>query len=118
MLTEAEVVDVLHDDHFVVVLDEERVIEHVLHVRVVPGRQIAERLLDTFWRARESLALGILTELLEELLDKLGDHTASLAHPPCRSLAVSWTVTRQGAGARLAPCVITRANSAAADGSR
>src|SRR6266436_4611842 len=118
MLTEAEVVDVLHDDHFVVVLDEERVIEHVLHVRVVPGRQIAERLLDTFWCARESLALGILTELLEELLDKLRDHTASLAHPPCWSLAVSWTVTRQSAGVSLALWVITRADSAAADISR
>src|SRR3990170_2558472 len=126
MLTEAEKVDVLHDHHLVVVLDEEGIVQDVLHVPVVSRRQVAERLRDALRRLREPLAVGILAQLLQELGDQPGDHRAPPSYSK-RFLAVSTTPTRrsapagtsgassrQNAPARPSPAGITPASSGTA----
>ena len=75
---EAEKVDVLHDHHLVVVLDEHGVVQDVLHVSVVARGEVAQRLCDTLRGLLEPLAVHVLAELLQELRDQLFDH----ASPP------------------------------------
>src|SRR5688572_10070465 len=72
MLAEAVHVDVAHHHHFIVGNVEERAVDDFVHVRAVPARQKAERLLDATRRLGEALAVGVLTKRGEQLADKIG----------------------------------------------
>src|SRR4029453_10323816 len=95
-------VDVLHDHHLFVVLDEHGAVENFLHVLGIARREVAHRLLHTLGRPLEALASGVLAQLLEQLGDQIGDlsvlghHEASPSYWN-RFLAVSTTVTRRSA---------------------
>ena len=69
VLAEAAEIDILHDHHFVVVLDEHGAVQDLLGVLSVAGGEIAQRLLDTLGRPVQPLALDILTELFQDLRD-------------------------------------------------
>ena len=126
MLAHREEVDVLHDHHFVVFLDEERAVEDVVDVLGVTGREVLHRLRHALRRALETFAVRILSELLQELLDELFDHAASPRYSK-RFFAVSTTRTRrsvpgasagtstsQNARARPSPVVMTPASAGTA----
>src|SRR5438309_1216469 len=72
-----EEVDVLHDDHLVIVFDEQRVVQDVLDFLFVPGGEILQRGGDAFRRLRQALALYVLAQFVQKLLDELFDHRAS-----------------------------------------
>src|SRR2546428_6943616 len=123
MLAHRREVDVLDDHHLVVVLDEERVVEDVLDLLVVTGREELQRRLDTLGRLGQALTLGVLAQLLQHLRDQFRDHASSPRYSN-RFLAVSTTViresrpagspgasVRQNARARLSPVVITPASA-------
>src|SRR5713101_3323066 len=96
MFTEGEKVDVLDHHHLVVVLDEERVVEDLVDVLAVAGGQVAQRLLHAVRGAVEPLALDVLAQLLQQLLDQPRDHRPSPAYSN-RFLAVSTNATRASA---------------------
>src|SRR6266480_5618559 len=119
VLAETEEVDVLHDHHLVVVLDEHGVVQDFLHVLVVARGEIPQGVRHALGRLLEPLALRVLTELLQELRDQLFEHHAPPRYSN-RFFAVSTTLTRrsrasptaglrirQNARARPSPVVIT-----------
>src|SRR5215470_9052045 len=125
MLTQTREVDVFDDDHLVVILDEERAVEHVFDFLVVTRRQIAQGRFDALGRLDETLTIDVLAQLLQDLFDVLADHPSSPRYSN-RFFAVSTTVTResrpvgspaasvrQKARARLSPVVMTPASAGA-----
>src|SRR5205823_889254 len=119
-------VDVLHDHHLVVFLDEQRIVQDLVDVLAVAGCEVLHRLRHTLGRALEAFAVRILSELLEELFDELFDHAASPRYSK-RFFAVSTTRTRrsvpdgstgastsQNARARPSPVVTTPASAGTA----
>ena len=71
MLTERVEIDVLDDHHIVVIDGEQCVVEDIVDVCVVPGRQESQGLFHTRRRADEPFAVGILTELDQEAPDEI-----------------------------------------------
>src|SRR6266480_100467 len=94
VLAETEEVDVLHDHHLVVVLDEHGVVQDFLHVLVVARGEIPQGVRHALGRLLEPLALRVLTELLQELRDQLFEHHAPPRYSN-RFFAVSTTLTRR-----------------------
>src|SRR5437867_13204362 len=75
MLAERKKVDVLHDDHLVVLLDEHGAVQNVLHVLAIARREVAQRLLHALGSLVEALALHVLAQLLQELGDQTRDRS-------------------------------------------
>src|SRR5687767_8702848 len=131
VLAEAREVDVLDDHHLIVVLDEQRVVEDLVHALRIAGREVPQRLLDSLRRLGQAFTVRVFTELLQQLLDELGDHSLSPRYSK-RFFAVSTTdtrcrlprgatagaSTRQNARASPSPVVITPARAGASSSFR
>src|SRR5437667_7617283 len=73
MLTEAEKLDVLDDDHLVVGHAKRRAVEHVIDVLVIPAREELKRLLETFRRFAQPFAIGVFANDFDHLADVTSD---------------------------------------------
>src|SRR4029077_10486341 len=71
VLAQAVEVDVLDDDHLVVVDGEQGIVEHGVDVRVVPARQESERLLDPCRRPEQPFAIRVFAKLHQEPRDEI-----------------------------------------------
>ena len=71
VLAHAVEIDVLDDDHLAVVNGEQRVVEHLVDIRAVATRQKPQRLLDAQRRARQTLAVGVFAQLVQQLADEI-----------------------------------------------
>jgi hypothetical protein len=69
MLAQAVEVDIPDDDHLVIINCEQRAVENVLDVRLVPARQELEGLLNPFRRVAQSFTARILPELGQQPFD-------------------------------------------------
>ena len=74
MLAQTIEVDVLHDDHLVVVHREERVVEHFVDVGAVAAGQKRERLLDALRSTHQPLASRVFPELNQQLANQIVHH--------------------------------------------
>ena len=126
VLAHREVVDVLHHHHLVVLLGEERGVEHLLHVLVIARGQVLVGLGHPGGRPLQALAARVLAELLQEVADQ-ALHRVQVAHrgllvaSPQYSnelLAVSITATRSRSpgGSALRQPVPERAGQVLAGG--
>ena len=73
VLAEAVHLDVLHDDHAVGLLREDRAVDQRVEVGAVAGREERERLGDAPGCAREPLAIGVLAERHQHLAHEVGE---------------------------------------------
>src|SRR5437667_12782359 len=73
MLTEAEKLDVLDDDHLVVGHAKRRAVEHVIDVLVIPAREELKRLLETFRRFAQPFAIGDFANDFDHFADVTSD---------------------------------------------
>ena len=98
MLTEAVEVDVLDEDHLVVLLvGEDGLVQDLFQVPLVPRGEEAEHLGDPLRGLLQPLAVGVLPDLTQELLDQLLHSRPSAAPGPHskRLFSVSTRATRQ-----------------------
>src|SRR5262245_7240749 len=100
MLAEAVEVDVLHEDHLVVVFLEHRLVQDLARILVIAAQQELERCGDAGRRAAQPLARRILAELLQQALDQTLDSAHAPGSSPAYSTAlfsVSTSLTRSRA---------------------
>src|SRR5207244_2989520 len=71
VLAETIEVDVLDDDHLVVIDREQCAVQDLVDVGIVSIRQKFQRLLDAFRRIQQPLAARVLSELRQQLPDEL-----------------------------------------------
>ena len=73
MLAQAVELDVLHDDHAVGLLREDRVVDQLYGVDAIAGGEESQRGRDALRSTHEALALRILADLEQELADERFD---------------------------------------------
>src|SRR5204862_7945392 len=73
MLAQAVDLDVLHDDHAVGLLREDRAVDDALELGARAGREERQRIGDTLRRFDETFAIGIFAERDQELADEVTD---------------------------------------------
>src|SRR4029453_7242997 len=71
MLAEAVEVDVAKDDHLAILDSKERIVEDCLDVAVIPAREEPQRILDAPRRLAQSFAIRVLSELGQQLADRV-----------------------------------------------
>ena len=71
MLAEAVEVDVLDDHHLAIIDGEQRVVQDVIDVRIIPTGEESQRLFHTRGRTRQSFTVGVFTELDQEAPDQI-----------------------------------------------
>src|SRR5216684_894584 len=69
MLAEAEKLDVLDDDHFVVSDAKRRAVENVIDIQVIAAGEKFESLFKTLRRFAQALAIGVFADDLDHLAD-------------------------------------------------
>ena len=78
MLAEGVKLDVLHDHHLAVVVLKGGSTEHRLGILMVASGECLERLGDAYRRLLEAIAVGVLTQLGEDLTGELSQSVGSL----------------------------------------